>query len=1060
MNSFRPPTRLRRAVLTLASVAAMCALPSARADFSGTPMTFTTDGGWCWFQDPRAIITNNGHLVIGTTAGVTTAGVATGGDEDVTDYNIATGALSTFTLKAAYNRDDHASPAFTVLPDGRVLVAYAGHGVDVNLYWRVSAKVGDGSVWGAEQASVVNTVSDGNNNSYSNPFYLSVPNTVYNFSRAIGYDTNYSKITGLNTSNNAGLTSAANFSYGGHLQYWQNPNVGSLTGGNGGNGRPYVKYAANGTDTVWLATTEDSPQNYANSLYAGYVKFNSAGAGAVYPSVGAALGAISTGTAPTGSANPPTSGGNQGAIASGTGYSYQPYQFTPIVKANANVNGYNLTSSSPYGAGYAPWGSSMLLDDIGNPYMGFVVMRNLNGAYGNNLEYGYARLVNGVWKVSRIGYAGYGLYSSQNQYAGLIAVDALDPNKVYFSANVNPSTGADLLGPDGKRHWQIFQGVTADGSTWSFTQLTNTSSDNVRPIIAAGGGKEALLWMQGTYTTYLNYNTNIVGLIQSAGAPGVTLVTPLGNPTIVSDASAKLRVAASVAEGSISVAPSVQWSTVSGPASAVFASSNSADTTAQFPQSGTYVLQIAADDGAQTTTARLTVVVNTVQDASLALWQKLNETSGVSAADSSGNGYVGTLVGAAAWQPSGGVRGGKLQFDGTSGYVTTSEQSGAASLLDNTSAFTLAFWFRAANFSSTPGLVSKRDTIATNNNYTTYLGTDGRLNVDIESNNDRFASNTVFATNAWYHVALVFAGSNPAASRVALYVNGSLDKTASETSAALSDYSSSFKLGVTAAAANYLNGMLDDVRFYRRALSAAEVANLANGALSPSVSCGVAPSASSGISVTLSGVVSDNDGGAVTAAWSKVSGPGAVAFGDAALPATAATFGQAGTYVLQLFASNASSEVRDQITVFVAANSNVFADWLSAAYPGVTNQSIVGPKADSDGNGITNLMEFALGLPPGKSNAAPWTAASAGLPVQSTLAVDGATYLSLQVRRPIGRLGVTYSAQVSDDLGSWTSGVQAGAAVTNGDSSETVTFRDTVPVSQSTRRIIRLNVSQ
>ena len=118
-------------------------------------------------------------------------------------------------------------------------------------------------------------------------------------------------------------------------------------------------------------------------------------------------------------------------------------------------------------------------------------------------EYGYAHLVGGSWKVSRVCYAGYALYSSQNQYAGLIAVDPLDYNKVYFSANVNPQTKADLLGPDGNRHWQIFKGATTDGgSTWTFTQLTNTSSDNVRPIIASGGGQEALLWMQGAYSSY------------------------------------------------------------------------------------------------------------------------------------------------------------------------------------------------------------------------------------------------------------------------------------------------------------------------------------------------------------------------------------------------------------------------------------------------------------------------------------------------------------------------------------------------------------------------------
>ena len=82
------------------------------------------------------------------------------------------------------------------------------------------------------------------------------------FSRAIGYDPNYSVFTNLNNT-------TPTFTYGGHWMYWKNPGAISGTSLSGGNGRPYVKYASNGTNTVWFATTEDSPQNYANSLYVG-----------------------------------------------------------------------------------------------------------------------------------------------------------------------------------------------------------------------------------------------------------------------------------------------------------------------------------------------------------------------------------------------------------------------------------------------------------------------------------------------------------------------------------------------------------------------------------------------------------------------------------------------------------------------------------------------------------------------------------------------------------------------------------------------------------------------
>jgi hypothetical protein len=475
-------------------------------DFSGTPITFNSNGGWSWFSDPRSVI-DNGQLIIGSIAGVAGSG-SSAGDVDATTYDFASQATNETVLKSAFNQDDHADPAFAALPDGRILVTYQTHGADNNVHWRIGSFTSSngGTVnWGTEQISTVNITSDGNGNTYSNPFYLSTPNEVVSFSRAIGYDPNYSVFSNLGNT-------TPTFAYGGHWLYWKNPNNEALTGGNG---RPYVKYASNGTNTVWFATTEDSPQNYLNSLYVGYMQFASNGTANVYTSTGTLLGGLSTGTPPTtGGSNPPSTG-NTGPIVSGTGYSYLPTEFTQIAKANGIASdGFNLSSTSSFGAGYVGWASSMQLDSTGNPYIGIVVVRNLNGGYGNDLEYDYAHFVSGSWQVARVGYAGLPLYNSQNQYAGLMAVDPLNPNKIYFSDDVNPSTDATLLGPDGHQHWQIFEGTSSDnGSTWNFSQLTDTSSDNIRPQLVAGSGEAALIWMQGTYTSYTSFNTHVVGLV-------------------------------------------------------------------------------------------------------------------------------------------------------------------------------------------------------------------------------------------------------------------------------------------------------------------------------------------------------------------------------------------------------------------------------------------------------------------------------------------------------------------------------------------------------------------
>jgi hypothetical protein len=64
-------------------------------------------------------------------------------------------------------------------------------------------------------------------------------------------------------------------------------------------------------------------------------------------------------------------------------------------------------------------------------------------------------------------------------------------------------------------HYEIFQGITADtGATWSWTPITfNSTIDNMRPIIPKWDASHtALLWMRGTYSSYTNFDMDIVGL--------------------------------------------------------------------------------------------------------------------------------------------------------------------------------------------------------------------------------------------------------------------------------------------------------------------------------------------------------------------------------------------------------------------------------------------------------------------------------------------------------------------------------------------------------------------
>ncbi len=89
------------------------------------------------------------------------------------------------------------------------------------------------------------------------------------------------------------------------------------------------------------------------------------------------------------------------------------------------------------------------------------------------------------------------------------------------------------------------------------------------------------------------------------------------------------------------------------------------------------------------------------------------------------------------------------------------------------------------------------------------------------------------------------------------------------------------------------------------------------GNYAPGVSPGVAPPAMVGVASPLAGVVSN----ASSSAWSKISGPGTVTFGNVAQPMTTATFSAAGSYVLRLSGSNALAQTWRDLAVNVTAFS-------------------------------------------------------------------------------------------------------------------------------------------
>ncbi|MES2476699.1 MAG: Calx-beta domain-containing protein [Verrucomicrobiota bacterium] len=132
-----------------------------------------------------------------------------------------------------------------------------------------------------------------------------------------------------------------------------------------------------------------------------------------------------------------------------------------------------------------------------------------------------------------------------------------------------------------------------------------------------------------------------------------------------------------------------------------------------------------------------------------------------------------------------------------------------------------------------------------------------------------------------------------------------------------------------------------------------------------------------------------------------------------------------------------------------------YATWRASQFttPELADSEISGDLADPDKDGVVNLLEFAFGLL-AKTSDAP------GLPSSSLVSVLSDDYLALTFRRQINAPEISYIVETNAVLsGAWAANaVQVGSAVPNGDGTETVTFRDTLPLDNHPERFMRVRV--
>jgi len=120
----------------------------------------------------------------------------------------------------------------------------------------------------------------------------------------------------------------------------------------------------------------------------------------------------------------------------------------------------------------------------------------------------------------------------------------------------------------------------------------------------------------------------------------------------------------------------------------------------------------------------------------------------------------------------------------------------------------------------------------------------------------------------------------------------------------------------------------------------------------------------------------------------------------------------------------------------------------------LADPTLSGPEADFDRDGMSNFLEYALGLPPKADSTA---AAPAGRLLPGTTGRQ----LYLTYTRSKKAPDVTVTPQVSVDLIRWVEGPAAleTVSVVDGGDFETVTVRDRMPESADSRRFLRLLVA-
>jgi hypothetical protein len=221
---------------------------------------------------------------------------------------------------------------------------------------------------------------------------------------------------------------------------------------------------------------------------------------------------------------------------------------------------------------------------------------------------------------------------------------------------------------------------------------------------------------------------------------------------------------------------------------------------------------------------------------------RFNEGTGTTAADGSGNGYNGTLTNGPVWAT--GKYGQGVTLDGVNDYVSMGDNTNFT--LNPAQSYSWSGWVRNNNFNQWSTLWSQTLNASNYFYFYAHTSTDAEagpvtngISVYWYSGTNKLvvhSNNNVLTAGVWSNVAVTYDASVAQANRFTIYVNGidvtnRTDVVSAGTIAVIDP--TNIRIGSNQPYGEYLNGSVDEIRYYRRLISVAEIVSDMNTGNTP-----------------------------------------------------------------------------------------------------------------------------------------------------------------------------------------------------------------------------------